>query len=265
MMGIFDTLRKARWSGTLTIGITTFERRFETYFVPLVEQLRAMDADMEIVVAVNGEHQHRFSETYRSALLNFMAAQPNMFPIVFPQFRGLAKLWNTIIINASGNHILIINDDVAITKTKFLDKVRKALAHNQGRSFTINGSWSHFVASRDEIDALGYFDERLLGIGEEDGDMAWRYLNGYGTPIKDYAIPGISNFSEATMGERPANIACHSGSKYSQFNRSFIYQAKYREDPQGIKALFDTSMSVKDPQKQQYPYERFYYDNRGKL
>lgn len=264
-MGIFNRLKKEDRRETLSIGITTFERRFETYFVPLVEQLRTLDADIEIVVAVNGEHQHRFSEAYRTALLTFIAGLPNIFPIVFPQFRGLAKLWNSIIVNASNDHILIINDDVAITQNKFLEKVRKTLTRNQGKSFTINGSWSHFVISRDEIDQLGYFDERLLGIGEEDGDIVWRYLSHFGSPINDYAISGISNFSEKTMRERPTNIACHSGGKYSQFNRSFVYQTKYHQDPLGIKGMFDAPMSNKDPGPHQYPHERFFRDYREKL
>ena len=264
-MGLFNTLKKEKWRGTLTLGITTFERRFETYFVPLVEQIRGMDVEIEIVVAVNGEHQHRFSEQYRTALLSFSAGQPNLFPIVFPQFRGLAKLWNSIIVNASHDHILILNDDVAIPKGNFLEKVRQALARSQGKSFTINGSWSHFVVSREEIDQVGYFDERLLGIGEEDGDMTWRYIALYGRPIKNYSISGISNFSEDTMSEQPANIACHSSGKYSQFNRSFVYQSKYQEDPTGIKGMFDVPMSNNDPGPQQYPHERFYRDNRNKL
>lgn len=264
-MGFFERPKKEARRETLSIGITTFERRFETYFVPLVEQLCAIDTDIEIVVAVNGEHQHRFSESYRAALLSFLAAKPNIFPIVFPRFRGLTKLWNTIIIHASNEHILIMNDDVAITQKKFLKKVHKALTRNRGRSFTINRSWSHFVINRDEIDRLGYFDERLLGIGEEDGDMAWRYINHYGCALSDYSISGISNFSEETMGERPVNITCHSGGKYSQFNRSFIYQSKYQEDPRGIKGMFDTPMSTKDPGQPQYPHERFYRDNREKL
>jgi len=260
-----DVFKKERWTGGITIGITTFERRFQTYFVPLVQQLRDIDADTEVVIAVNGEHDRRFSEPYRQAMLHFLADQTNIFPITFPQFRGLAKLWNSIIINASSDHILLLNDDVAITRKSFLDKVSTALARNQGRTFTINGSWSHFVVSRDEIDQLAYFDERLLGIGEEDGDMAWRYLERFGTPIADYSLSGISNFSEATMAQRPTNIASHSDSKYSRFNREFIYRTKYRKDPAGIKGMFDSPMAVDDPGQRQYPYERYFRDNRSRL
>lgn len=264
-MGIFDRLKKERWPGEITIGITTFERRFQTYFVPLVEQLRGIDPDIELVVAVNGEHDRRFSESYRHDLFRFLADQPNIFPVTFPQFRGLAKLWNSIIINASHDHILILNDDVAITRKSFMDKVNLMLARNQGRTFTINGSWSHFVVNRDEIDQLAYFDERLLGIGEEDGDMSWRYLERFGTAIADYKISGISNFSEETMAERPTNVSCHNDSKYSRFNREFIYQTKYRQDPGGIKGMFDTPMAVNDPLQRQYPYEQYYRANRKRL
>ena len=264
-MRIFGTPTIEEVRQSLSIGITTFERRFETYFVPLVKQLRTIDTEIEIVVAVNGEHQHRFSESYRSKVLSFIASQPNVFPIVFPQFRGLTKLWNSIVVHASRDHILILNDDVAITNARFLEKVCKALRRNRGRSFTINRSWSHFVISRDEIDQLGYFDERLLGIGEEDGDVTWRYIDRYGCAINNYAISGISNFSEATMAERPTNITCHSGGKYSQFNRSFIYQSKYKQDPTGIKGMFDTPMISQDAGQPQYPHERFFRDNRDKL
>lgn len=264
-MRILDRFRNEKWAGSLSIGITTFERRFTNYFVPLVKQLRAIDPETEIVVAVNGEHQQVFSESYRAGLLEFLAGQSHVYPILFPQFRGLTKLWNSIIVHATGDHILILNDDVAITKPKFLDKVRQALVRSGGASFTINGSWSHFVISREEVDQLGYFDERLLGIGEEDGDISWRYLSQYGRPVENYTIAGVDNCSEETMGEQPTNIACHSGGKYSRFNRNFIYQTKYREDGGGIKGMFDSPMSIKDPGSRQYPYEHFYRKNREKL
>jgi len=264
-MGIFSGLGKEKWTGSLSIGITTFERRFADYFIPLVKQLRAIDPETEIVVAVNGEHQQLFSESYRSDLLEFLAGQSHVYPILFPQFRGLTKLWNSIVVHATGDHILILNDDVAITKPRFLDKVRQALGRSKGASFTINRSWSHFVISREEIDQLGYFDERLIGIGEEDGDTSWRYLSQYGRPIEDYSIAGIDNYSERTMGEQPTNIACHSGGKYSRFNRDFIYRTKYRKDAGGIKGMFDSPMSLNDPAIRQYPYEQFYRKNREKL
>ena len=98
----------------LSIGITTFEARFEKYFVPLLNTLREFDQEAEIIVAVNGEHKKNFGESFRKVVLNLTASHKNVFPVVFPQFRGLAKLWNTIIIHSSCENILILNDDIMI-------------------------------------------------------------------------------------------------------------------------------------------------------
>ena len=184
---------------------------------------------------------------------------------MFPVFRGLSKLWNTIIIHATHDHILVLNDDIMITKRNFMEKIKKALDHNKGKSFIINGSWSHFVISREEIDTLGYFDERLLGIGEEDGDALWRYIHEFGQPINSYSIRAFKNYAEETKHIKPANIKSRSNFKYSLFNRRFIYEYKYRADPEGIKGTFDHPFSMNDSGPAQYPNERFYRTHKDDL
>jgi hypothetical protein len=249
----------------IAIGITTFAPRFDAYFVPLIRRLRDLAGDWEIIVAVNGEHQRPFDETYRRRLLGFLAEQPQVMPVLFPRFRSLSKLWNTLLIHASHDHVLILNDDVMVTRRDFLGRVRQALTQNHGRSFTINSSWSHFVANRDEIDRLGYFDERLLGIGEEDGDMSWRYQECFGRPVKTFRIKGIENYAEETMAQRPVNIQCRQGSKYSRFNRRFMFEQKYQRDPNGFQGLFDHPVVLRDPGRPQYPHERFFREHCHEL
>jgi predicted glycosyltransferase involved in capsule biosynthesis len=130
----------------------------------------------------------------------------------------------------------------------------------------INSSWSHFLISRHEIDELGYFDERLLGIGEEDGDMTWRYIQLYGKPLANVSIKGFVNYSEETVSNyAPQNIKARPGMKYSQFNRDFMFNVKYEKDPAGIKGMFDESVGLKNPGKEQYPNERFYREHKGEL
>lgn len=54
--------------------------------------------------------------------------------------------------------------------------------------------------------------------------------------------------------------------KYSSFNREFIYNRKYI--PNNIspyKGMFDTPMDQLLPDLDQYPYERFYKENKDKL
>jgi hypothetical protein len=250
---------------SITIGITTFEARFESYFVPLLDQLRKY-AGNEIVIAVNGENNRAFGEEYRSNLLKFLADHENAYPVFFPRFRGLSKLWNTIAIHATHDHILMLNDDIMIDDPGFMDGIADAIGRNEGKSFLINRSWSHFLLNRDELDALGYFDERLLGIGEEDGDMSWRYIRQYGKPISSFKIKGFKNFAEETVKSyKPVNVQTHSGTKYSLFNRKFIHEEKYAPSQDGIQGMFDTPVVMKDPGEKQYPYERFYWRRRSEL
>jgi GT2 family glycosyltransferase len=185
---------------------------------------------------------------------------------VFPQFRGLSKLWNSIAIHASHDYVLLLNDDIMIEDAGFLEHVCSAIRKNHGRTFLINQSWSHFLVSREELDELGYFDERLLGIGEEDGDMTWRYIQRYGIPIATVRMRGFVNYAEETVRSyKPLNIRTHSGTKYSLFNQQFVFSEKYRPDPHGIKGMFGEPFALKDPGKEQYPNERFYRVRRDEL
>src|SRR4030066_1710751 len=242
----------------ITIGITTFEARFDRYFVPLLKRIREY-TDNEIVVAVNGENNRAFGEEYRSNLLRCIAEHKNVYPIFFPQFRGLSKLWNSIAIHATHDHILMLNDDIMIDSKNFMNDVCDLIRRNEGKTFLINRSWSHFLINRDELDTLGYFDERLLGIGEEDGDMTWRYIKQYGEAIPSFKIKGFQNYAEETgRSYKPVNVQTHSGTKYSLFNRKFIHEEKYSPANEGIRGMFDMAVVLKDPGENQYPNERFY-------
>lgn len=250
----------------ISIGITTFENRFHAYFVPLLNKIREYDTETEIIVAINGEHKQEFSEEYRENILQFLATQEKIFPVMFPRFRGVAKLWNTIIINATHDHILILNDDIDITDQNFLKIIKENIRKNKTKSFTINNSWSHFLLNRDEIDYLGYFDERLLGIGEEDGDIIWRYFQEFRKLIANFSMKCFKNFAdESVHSYKPLNIKCHSNTKYSLFNRNFMFKQKYTKDTSGIKGIFDYPVTMKDQGPPQYVNERFYRKNKDKL
>lgn len=249
----------------MSIGITTFEHRFDKYFIPLLSNIQEYDADQEVIVAINGEHNRDFDEQYRERILALIAGQKRVFPIFFPRFRSLTKLWNTIIIHATHDHILMLNDDVMITNPNFIRDLQAAIRRNQGRSLLINKSWSHFVISRQEIDELGYFDERLLGIGEEDGDTTWRYIHRYGRSIANVKMKSFINYSKDTNDYRPQNIQNREGMKYSLFNFQFRSSIKYVADAKGIQGMFEEPVIMKDEGKEQYPYERFYRDNQDAL
>jgi predicted glycosyltransferase involved in capsule biosynthesis len=153
--------------------------------------------------------------------MKYIAVQRNVVPIMFPCFRGLAKLWNNIIITASNDYILVLNDDTQITEEAFFQRLIACLMQNKFRSFKINGCWSHVLLNKWEVDQVGYFDERLLGIGEEDHDFEWRYGKILKREFVSYKLSGIKNCCD--MSYAPANIRIGLFNKYSHFNNHFIF------------------------------------------
>jgi hypothetical protein len=107
-------------------------------------------------------------------------------------------MWNRGILNASNERVLVLNDDLTIhpnsakPATGFFADLEQSLTQYLG-SFKVNGSFSHYVINRTELIEVGFFDERLLGLGEEDGDFCWRYHERYDYEIRSITIPGIAN------------------------------------------------------------------------
>lgn len=247
-----------------SIVITTFHQRFEAFLVPLIESIKVLRPQIEIMVMVNGPTKGSLDEGYRSKILQFLATKENCLPTVFPNFQALAKLWNRGAITATNDQLLILNDDLSIdTKTTphFFDLLEKII-ESQHQTFKINGSFSHFLIKKEELIQVGFFDERLLGIGEEDGDFVWRYHEAYGTEIPSIDIHGIDNIQSKLSDEGFTKGIGH----YSKFNREFIKNQKYQEVLiGGYKGMFDKRSKKKIADEPQYPYEIFYLQNRHKL
>ncbi|HEX3048658.1 MAG TPA: glycosyltransferase family A protein [Bacillota bacterium] len=248
-----------------SIGITTFKYRFQPYFIPLVNKIKEIDPAIEIVVAANGEHRNAFDENYRKNFLKFISEKQNVIPVMFPCFRGLAKLWNNIVIFSSSDFIFLLNDDVAITDKNILQVIGSLLVKNDYHSFKINHCWSHMVLNKSEVDELGYFDERLLGIGEEDRDFEWRYGNYYHREFQNFDIPGILNFTDMT--HQPSNIKIGLRNKYSFFNTHFIYHEKYQVNETAGEqiGMWPEKMLPLLENSPQYPYEKFFKMRQGEL
>lgn len=247
-----------------SIVITTFDKRFEQYLVPLVSSIKLERPEVEIVITINGSCNAPFNENYRRTLLEFLATKSNCFPIVFPSFQSLAKMWNRGILTATREHVLVLNDDLNIQAGKgqgFFDAYEQALDRKFG-TFKINGSFSHYSILKQELIEVGFFDERLLGLGEEDGDFYWRYHEKYGREIPSVSLPNIENICSDisddgyTKGIRTA----------AKFNRDFIKNVKYKEVLiGGYRGMFDKRVKKLLPDEKQYPYEIFYKLNKDKL
>jgi GR25 family glycosyltransferase involved in LPS biosynthesis len=237
----------------------------EKYFIPLLNTIKDIAPDIEVIAAINGEHNEPLDETYRKAVLRFISERKNVIPVMYPCFRGLSKLWNNILITASNDYILILNDDVSITDGHLLKELIAILMRNEFRSFKINGCWSHVLLNKWEVDEVGYFDERLLGIGEEDRDFEWRYINHYNREFASYNVDNLINHSD--MSYAPNHIKIGLCNKYSLFNYNFIYNEKYHVNEQYGKqlAMWPEKMVPVLENRNQYPYEKFFRERKSEL
>ena len=247
-----------------SVVITTFDKRFEAFLVPLLAQIKEQRPNIEVIVVINGPARGAFDEAYRGNILSYLARFPKVFPTMFPSFQSLAKLWNRGALNASHDRALILNDDLELKSengTCFFEHLEAAMANHPG-TFKINGSFSHFILDKRELIEVGFFDERLLGLGEEDGDFYWRFYKKYKKEIPSAEMGLIDNVQSDladdgyTKGIRTA----------SKFNRDFIQNEKYKTTLLGgYRGMFDKKVNQVLEDEKQYPYELFYLNNKNKL
>lgn len=214
-------------SDNIGIGIVTCATRFDRYFKPLLKSLAVVAPGSEVIIAANGDYGRAAEPQYRRMLYDLLRDEPSVFLLTFPRFRGIAFLWNEVLWASSHDYVLLLNDDVAITTPTLMQQLVEALTATGARSFKINGSWSHVLLNRWEIHDLGYFDERLLGMGEEDGDVEWRYQTRFGRPFESRGIEGVIHCHDQSS---PSGIATYGGTKYSEFNRRIMFTEKYVPD-----------------------------------
>jgi hypothetical protein len=209
--------------GNLAIVVTTFSARFFDYCIPLLRQLRSILPSVPIYLVVNGDFENTFETKHRDNFLQQVLSIGGINPITFGTFRGCASMWNTGVRAADVEYCLVLNDDMQIDSRYFLAMLNDVISMAAISGVVlINQSWSHFVISRELILGLGYFDERFLGIGEEDVDFTWRYENKYGK-ITSYKTKSILHESVA---DHDVRLAKGQG-KYSLFNWVFS-EIKYK-------------------------------------
>ncbi len=243
-----------------TIAITTFSKRYD-FIVKLISQIRSF-TNKPIVISINGEKDAKFDEDYRRKMLELCSKYENVFPTFFLETRGLSKMWNTALIMSYHENVLMLNDDIEILSSNIFDVTE---THIKSELFTgltkLNGSFSHFIVNKKLMDTVGYFDERLLGFGEEDGDITYRLLK-IGVNVNNIPVRDVINIISNVRHE---HVKSGIG-KYSEFNRQFIYNEKYVPNMNShYRGMFDTPMDQKLEDNNQYPNEKFFSENKGKL
>jgi len=245
---------------TFSIGITTFSKRIHMVS-KLVSQIRET-SENKIILCINGEKDGQFNEEYRKNILNLCLKYENIYPIFFIEMRGLSKMWNTIINTSVDNNILMLNDDLEICNDNLFLQINSHINSSSFVSLTkINNSFSHFLIKKDVINQIGYFDERLLGFGEEDGDITFRFQKN-NIPIHNINLNGFVNIiSEIRHEHVKSGIG-----KYSKINRDYIYGQKYCTDyNSNIKGMFDTPMKQVVEDVNCYPLEKYFLNKKQEV
>lgn len=205
------------------IVITTFSKRFFSDCLPLVKELRESGVTQEIIIGINGDFNSDFHPESRSKFLYELSHFDGVSPVCFSTFRGLSVVWNRTILAGDGEVTVVLNDDLIVNRQTVILTLQSLVegALNSGICL-LNMSWSHFAITTSVFDDIGYFDERLLGIGEEDPDMTFRFESFYGFTPPSISADGLIHDSSF---EFDSNVIAGKG-KYSLFNWAFI-EKKY--------------------------------------
>jgi hypothetical protein len=245
------------------IGITTFSLRYN-FVENLISKIRNFGINNNIFLCINGEKDSNFDEEYRKKILNLCSSYQNIFPIFFVEVRGLSKLWNTLLIHSTKDDILLLNDDIDL----FTDNIFESVSiHIESENYfglsKINGTFSYFVVNKNLIDELGYFDERLLGFGEEDGDITYRLIENKNKNVFDIQVNGAHNI----ISDIRHNHISPGIGKYSLFNRKFAFESKYHchNSKSGIIGMFGVPCDKVLEDVNLYPYEKFFKENKNNL
>lgn len=165
---------KVDLSKEITFGITTYVRRYERYLVKLLEKLHDLFPEVRVILAVNGFYDQNEQQPYLEKIKKDWQHLSNALFIMHRFPKGLAQLWNEIMVSSTTPYTVILNDDLEI-----VNPFRAWAERRPWRDtpvLAINGTWSHFVIQRDCYDQVGPFDQDFPGIGFEDFDYEARML-----------------------------------------------------------------------------------------
>ena len=246
---------------SFTIGITTFDKRFDM-LKTLISSIRK-HVQSDIIVTINGNYNQELNENFRKESLRFFSEFNNIYPFYFTELRGLSKMINTIFVHSRTENVLILNDDLEITGPEFFEDLDNAFDGLQDiikLQNTWYSSFSHYIAKKSFIDEIGYYDERLLGFGEEDGDISYRYIQKFNREVPSYQVRELKHLGSDIRHDIKPGVG-----KYSFYNRNYMFNEKYKLGEGTVQGMFDSPAIVLSPVEKQYPYEKYFKDNKHKL
>lgn len=235
------------------IVITTFSQRFFSDCIPLVRSLRAADIDEPIYVVINGDLHGKYDVNLRASFFSELSTLQDVNPISFGTQRGVASMWNAGIRYSDAAEIVVLNDDVLVNPSEVANTLALLFEAIQTSGLvTLASSFGHFGISRRCVDDIGWFDERFLGFGEEDGDYIWRYEEHYGKAVSNVVAFGFINRA-SDLGHESVITG---GKKYSLFNRLYL-ETKYNFGSGFTRGIFDSVATKLLPEMDPFTTDRF--------
>jgi len=217
-----------------SIGVVTYVSRYDKYFIPLIKQLTSVFPDKEIICTINGHPDTSLQVEYLKNVIAFLSQFPNVKYITYEAHQSLAKCFNWLILMSFSPAILILNDDIKVNLL-FRKDFEKVFAENKD-FFVINNSWSHLLISKNIIKEIGWFEERLLGAGNEDGDYMTRMIK-KGRRINKVSCRGIINYVAEQENPGWKDISGLGHGKYSNINKEFMakkWSTDYSEEGKAV-------------------------------
>ena len=217
-----------------SIGIVTYVERFEKSFKQLAIELTNQFPDVEKNVILNGFPDSKKQLKYIKEATKFLSEIGFTRVLTYENHQALARGWNLLLINSEAPKVLILNDDCEI-KPNFRHEFESQRGERDW--LFLNQSFSHFLVSKKTIKEVGWFDERFLGIGHEDGDYARRCAKiGYEYDV-NIDCPSLRNLQiQETEVGFTSDKSMKSGN-YSVYNEKF-FKKKWKHADKSQKGYF---------------------------
>jgi hypothetical protein len=213
-----NTVSEKQVDSDLSIVISTFEKRFFDFTLPLISAIRSASS-LPITIVINGNYESlRDPNTYKDFVVATQRYD-NIGLVTFNSFRGWASLLNAGILHSDTNQTLVLNDDIYVNPENLeFEFARISNELKKSHLLLLNNSWSHFAIDRECLIGVGFFDENFLGIGQEDGDYASRFQEKYEKEVPTLELRNLINFVDHSRDE---SISVTNG-KYSLFNDMYL-------------------------------------------
>ena len=253
-----------------SIVLSSFFLNIDSSIRPIIDYLSNMKIENEVYLTLNLGFKN-FDKTYlRKNIIKFLIPHDNIFISLNPNFTGLSKLWNRAISNCTHDWILVISDDICIQGDlkDFFEKIDLIIDLKKTDLILINDNFSCFLLNKKVFDNVGFFDERLIGMGEVDKDFLFKYFKFYKSSAKSLFFNQFKPLKiteyDFLNSDDIKLISEKNNNPYAGFNSEFLLK-KYIKSKEGIMGPFSEKYILKDNEHNHYPYENFYRKNYNNL